>query len=126
MPDLVALQAQYRADGLVIVGADGGWEGDTPQVVRSFLATFSPAINYQIIMADSALIQAYGGIPYIPSTFIIDRQNLIRKNYVGTQSRSTLEKQIIPLLYGSTCLACSRSRKPDDLLLACQCPNVHA
>jgi hypothetical protein len=60
-------------------------------------------------MANSAVQQAYGGIQYIPTTFIIDRQNLIRKKYVGTQSRSTFESQIIPLLYCNTCLGCQRS-----------------
>ena len=100
MPDFVAMQDKYREDGLVIVGADTGWSGDTAAVVQSFLATWTPTINYQIVMANSALMTAYGGISGIPTTFIIDRQNIIRKKYVGTQSRSTFEKQIIPLLYG--------------------------
>ena len=97
MPDLVAMQDQYRADGLVVVGADTGWSGDTAQVVQSFLATFTPTINYQVVMASAAMMQAYGGIVAIPKTFIIDRQNIIRKRYLGTQTRSTLERQIIPL-----------------------------
>ena len=109
MPDLVALQDKYRADGLVIVGADVSWSGDITQTVRDFLATWTPAINYQIVMSTSGTEAAYGGMDYIPTTFIIDRQNIIRKKYVGTQSGSTLEKQIIPLLYCSTCLACQRS-----------------
>jgi thiol-disulfide isomerase/thioredoxin len=102
IPDLVALQAKYRADGLVVVGAD---VSDSAQDVRTFLATNSPAINYQIVMSNDATDAAYGGIAYIPDTFIIDRRNLIRKEYVGTQSGSTLERQIIPLLYGDTRLA---------------------
>ena len=109
MPDFVALQDKYRADGLVIVGADTGWSGDTPAVVQSFLATWTPTINYQIVMANSALMTAYGGISGIPTTFIIDRQNIIRKKYVGTQSRNTFEQAIIPLLYGNTCLGCRKS-----------------
>jgi thiol-disulfide isomerase/thioredoxin len=109
MPDLVALQDMYRTDGLVVVGANGGWSGDTPAVVQSFLATWTPTINYPIVMANAAMVQAYGGIEYIPTTFIIDRQNLIRTNYVGTQTRSTLETQIIPLLYCNTRLACQRT-----------------
>ena len=109
MPDFVALQDKYRADGLVIVGADTGWSGDTAAVVQSFLATWTPALNYQIIMANAAMMQTYSGISAIRTTFIIDRQNLIRKKYVGTQSRSTFERQIIPLLYGNTRLACQRS-----------------
>jgi thiol-disulfide isomerase/thioredoxin len=109
MPDLVAMQALYRADGLVIVGADGGWSGDTSPVVQSFLATWTPTINYQIVMADASMVQAYGGVSAIPTTFIIDRQNIIRSQFVGTQTRSILERQIIPLLYSNTRLACQRS-----------------
>jgi thiol-disulfide isomerase/thioredoxin len=109
MPDLVALQDKYRADGLVIVGADVSWSGDTAQAVRTFLVTNTPALNYQVVMCTSATETAYGGIDAIPATFIIDRQNIIRKKYVGTQTRSTLEKQIIPLLFVNTCLGCQRS-----------------
>jgi thiol-disulfide isomerase/thioredoxin len=97
IPDLIALQDRYRADGLVIVGASV--EGD-PLAVQTFTET--TPVNYQLVMADGATEAAYGGTPYIPTTFVIDRQNIIRKKYVGTQSRSTFEKQIIPLLYGNT------------------------
>jgi thiol-disulfide isomerase/thioredoxin len=112
MPDLVALQAKYRTDGLVIVGADVSWSGDSAQAVQTFLGTFTPTLNYQVVMSTSATDTAYGGsdgIPAIPMTFIIDRQNLIRKQYLGTQPGSTLESQIIPLLYGNTQLTCQRS-----------------
>jgi thiol-disulfide isomerase/thioredoxin len=109
MPDLVALQDKYHADGLVIIGADVSWWGDSAQAVQSFLASYTPKINYQIVMSTPANETAYGGISAVPATFIIDRQNLIRKKYVGLQSRSTLEKQIIPLLYCNTRLACQRS-----------------
>jgi thiol-disulfide isomerase/thioredoxin len=109
MPDLVALQSKYRADGLAVVGADVSWSGENAQTVTSFMATFTPTINYQIVMSDAATDNAFGGIGGIPTTFIIDRQNIIRKKYVGTQVGSTLEKQIIPLLYGNACLGCQRS-----------------
>jgi thiol-disulfide isomerase/thioredoxin len=102
MPDLVALQEKYRADGLVVVGADTGWSGDTPAVVQDFLRTFAPTINYQVVMASPAMMQDFGDISAIPTTFIIDRDNLIRKKYVGTQTGATLEKQIIPMLYNNT------------------------
>ena len=109
MPDFVAMQDLYRADGLVIVGADVSWSGDTPQAVQNFLATFTPTINYQTVMSTAATEAAYGGIGAIPATFIIDRQNLIRRKFVGTQSRSTFEQAIIPLLYCNARLACQRS-----------------
>ena len=102
MPDIVALQDKYRADGLVVVGADTGWSGDTPAVVRNFLAAWTPAINYQVVMANVSMMNAYGGIDAIPTTFIIDRQNRIRRTFVGTQTQSSFEQAIIPLLYGNT------------------------
>jgi thiol-disulfide isomerase/thioredoxin len=109
MPDLVALQEQYRADGLVIVGMDVSGSGDTASSIRSFLASWTPAINYQIVMSTSATETDYGGIDAIPATFIIDRQNILRKQFIGTQSRNTLEQQVIPLLYGNARLGCRRS-----------------
>jgi thiol-disulfide isomerase/thioredoxin len=109
MPDLVALQEKYRADGLAVVGANVSWSGDSSATVASFLATFTPTINYRVVMSDVATDSLFGGIAAIPTTFIIDRQNLIQKKYVGTQSYSTLESQIIPLLYNRTQIGCQRS-----------------
>ena len=109
MPDLVALQNEYRADGLAIVGADVSWGYDTAQAVQTFMVTNAPPLNYQLVMSTLATETAYGGVNAIPATFIIDRQNVIRTQLVGNQSRSTLEQQIIPLLYCNTRLACERS-----------------
>jgi thiol-disulfide isomerase/thioredoxin len=103
IPDYVFLQNKYRADGLVIVGPS---VDNTSQEVITFMGTNNPALNYQVVMSSSATEAAYGGIQYIPTTFIIDRQNLIRKKYIGTQTRSTFEKAIIPLLYDNARLAC--------------------
>jgi thiol-disulfide isomerase/thioredoxin len=115
MPDLVALQDQYEADGLVIVGANVSWSGDTPQDVLSFLGSYTPTLNYPIVMSTADVEEAYNNIDAIPTTYVIDRDNLIRKQFIGTQSRSTLERQIIPLLYGKTRLAGQRSG--DQMLL---------
>jgi hypothetical protein len=57
-------------------------------------------------MSANEVEQAYGGIEAIPTTFLIDRQNVIRKRFVGTQPRGTLEQALLPLLYGR--LACQR------------------
>jgi hypothetical protein len=90
------LQDEYGADGLAIIGAT---IGDALADTIAFLSTNVPALNYQIIVSDNALAQAFGGISAIPTTFIIDRQNQIVMKYVGTQSRNTFESQIVPLLY---------------------------
>jgi thiol-disulfide isomerase/thioredoxin len=99
IPDLVALQEKYRTDGLVVLGANTGANGDTPAAVQTFLLSFSPSINYQVVMASLTMMQDFGGTSILPTTFIIDRQNLIQKKYVGSQGFETLQTQIIPLLY---------------------------
>jgi thiol-disulfide isomerase/thioredoxin len=109
MPDLVALQDKYRADGLVVLGADVSWSGENASTVLGFLAGFTPTVNYPVVMSDAATESQFGGINAIPTTFIIDRQNRIQKKYVGTQTFSTLEHQIIPLLYGNARIACQRT-----------------
>jgi thiol-disulfide isomerase/thioredoxin len=106
IPDYVYLQQKYGPDGLAIIGPS---VDDMVSDVRTFMATNSPPINYQLVMADYAMEQAYGGIDAIPTTFVIDRQNKIRKKYVGTRSRATFERAVIPLLYGNTCLNCRPS-----------------
>lgn len=49
----------------------------------------------------------YGGIPYIPSTFVIDRKNHIVETFVGTQTYATFEGAIKPLLYADLRIAAS-------------------
>jgi hypothetical protein len=76
--------------------------GDNDQVVRDFLATWTPAINYPVVMANNATFWAYGGVNSIPTTVVIDRQNRIRRRFVGSQSQSTFEYSVVPLLYANT------------------------
>jgi cytochrome c biogenesis protein CcmG/thiol:disulfide interchange protein DsbE len=99
MADLVGLQEKYRNSGLVVVGANVSWSDDTTAAVRSFLATHVPAINYPIIMSTNNLEEPYRGVREIPATFIIDRDNDIRRTIVGQPSRATLEHAITPLLF---------------------------
>jgi thiol-disulfide isomerase/thioredoxin len=99
MADLIALQNKYRSAGLVVVGANASWSGDTAQMVNSSLATNVPVVNYQMVMSTAALEKAYGGVDAVPTTFIIDRDNFIRKKIVWTQTAATLEHAILPLLF---------------------------
>jgi thiol-disulfide isomerase/thioredoxin len=101
IPDLVALQAKYGNDGLVVIGPNVSWSEDTVGDVIDFWYTFTPSINYEFLMSNTSMEAGFGYISLIPSTFVIDRQNLIQKKYVGTQSYSTLEKRILPLLYSN-------------------------
>jgi peroxiredoxin len=97
IPGYVKLQAKYLADGLVIVGVsmDDDAPG-RPAIVKKFMAQFG--INYTIVMADDSVLNAFGPIGAIPTTFIIDRDGRIRNRKVGAEPTAQYEKEILAVL----------------------------
>ena len=66
-----------------------------PAVVKSFINQLG--MNYPVVMGDAKIVQDFGGIQAIPTTFIIDRSGKIVARHVGFAPKETFEKQIIPL-----------------------------
>ena len=94
IPGYVALQNKYGKDGLVIIGVSldqGGTE-----VVKAFVEKFG--VNYQMVMGDEDIQQAFGGMDAIPTTFIIDRTGVIRVRKVGAEPAEDFEKRIVAAL----------------------------
>jgi peroxiredoxin len=92
--ELVGLQSQYRDRGLVVIGIsvnEGGAER-----IRSFVE--SSNLNYTILIADTAVKTAYGGIGKLPTNFIIDQEGNIYKEYTEYKGRHILELDIGKLL----------------------------
>ena len=83
IPGFVELQKQYGDKGLVIVGVSLDEQG--PEVVTPFMKQFS--INYPVVMGDAKIVQAFGGIRGIPTTFVIDRSGKIVSGHVGFAPR---------------------------------------
>ena len=94
IPGFIKLQNQYSASGLVVVGASVDSQG--PEVVKTFVT--QQGINYPIVMAHTKVVADYGGIKFIPTTFVIDRQGNIVQTYHGLHSAGTFESAIKPLL----------------------------
>jgi thiol-disulfide isomerase/thioredoxin len=94
IPGYVELQKKYGKDGLVIVGISLDQAG--PAVVEKFTKDFH--INYQIVMGDDDVVEAFGGVEGIPTTFIIDRAGNIRDRKVGAEATATYEKTLLTYL----------------------------
>jgi peroxiredoxin len=105
IPAFINLKNSYGADGLVVVGISVD-EGGT-QVVRNFIASYG--INYYVVMSSASVVQAYGGISAIPTTFIIDRQNRIMQKFVGARSEFVFAGEVLPLLYANLQLRIQRA-----------------
>ena len=94
IPGYVELQKQYGPAGLAIVGISLDRGG--PAVVKKFIA--EPKINYQIVMGDDQIAEAFGGVEAIPTTFIIDRHGTVRYRKVGTVAPEEFAAVLTPYL----------------------------
>jgi peroxiredoxin len=92
IPDLISLQDQYASKGLQIIGVGL----DRPDNVSSFVR--ENGVNYPVMVGDDDITQLYGGIPGIPTTFIIDKEGNISKRFEGFTDRAAFEAAIRKLL----------------------------
>ena len=94
IPEFIELYNKYMDKGLVIIGVSldrGNIEG---------LKTFcqNEGVNYPIAIGNDEVTASYGGIRYIPTTFIIDKNGNIVKKFIGYTSINVFEREIEKLL----------------------------
>lgn len=94
IPGYIALQKKYADQGLVILGVSMDQQG--ADVVKPFAENFG--INYPLFMGDAELADAFGGVEYLPTAFLIDRQGQIRHKKIGAMSHEEYEQLLKPLL----------------------------
>lgn len=94
IPGFVELQKQYGDKGLVVIGISLDEQGSA--VVKPFMKQFE--MNYPVVMGDAKIVQDFGGMEGLPTTFIIDRTGNIVASHVGYAPKETFEKEITPLL----------------------------
>jgi len=90
IPSFIKLQEDYK-DDVVVLGVSLDQGG--PRAVVPFAKQMK--INYPVVYGDGNVIQAYGGIRSIPTTFIIDKDFNIQRKYVGYTDHSVFEKDIL-------------------------------
>lgn len=94
IPGYAELQMKYGEQGLAIVGMSVDQDG--PDAVREFGRRYR--VNYALVMADEAVVGAFGGVEAIPTTFLIDRAGQIRDRKVGAEETAEYEKKVKALL----------------------------
>jgi cytochrome c biogenesis protein CcmG/thiol:disulfide interchange protein DsbE len=99
IPDFIALQTKYGAQGLQVVGVA---VSDEESAVKKFVNDIG--MNYPVLFGTPGVSAQYGGVESIPTTFVIDRDGRIRETFVGYRSADTFEAVIGPLLGGGKVL----------------------
>lgn len=93
IPGFIKLQERYRDQGLVILGV---YIDDNAESVRDFYREFK--MNYAVAAGDQRLVELYGGILGLPTTFLIGRDGRIYSKHAGATDVSVFEDEIKELL----------------------------
>ncbi len=78
IPELLELKKEFK-DQLEIVGMSE--DDDPPASVLKFAR--QKGMTYPIVMATQELIDAYGGVPALPTSFLIDTQGRVVQKHSG-------------------------------------------
>ncbi len=87
IPGFLDVYNQYKSKGLEIVGISLDQDGWKP--VKPFIERYR--ITYPVVVGDSQLADAYGGIDAIPTTFVIDKNGNITTRHIGYMDKKTFE-----------------------------------
>ena len=90
MPHLASIQERYHGDGLVVLGLSVDEGG--PAVVRRFAERLR--IHFRLALADEKLLDQYGPIRQIPTTFFINRRGEVVRRTVGYLDAETLDAYV--------------------------------
>ena len=94
IPDFIEVYNTYKSKGFEIIGIaldEEGWSKVAPYIEKV-------KMNYPVVLGSAKVVQQYGGIEGIPTTFIIDKNGYIADSQVGLLSKELLEKALKSLL----------------------------
>jgi thiol-disulfide isomerase/thioredoxin len=94
MPHLSAMQTRYEKRGLTVIGLSVDERG--PQEVKKFANQLG--VKFTLAMANDDVLDAYGPIRSIPTTFFINRKGDIVRRVVGYIDGETMEDYVKEIL----------------------------
>jgi thiol-disulfide isomerase/thioredoxin len=97
IPELIELASRYK-DQVEIVGIsmdDDDAPGDM-QKVQAFATKMG--MNYPVAMANKDLVQEYGGVPALPTTFVLNKEGRVVQKHIGLISSAVYDTEIKSLL----------------------------
>jgi len=95
MPDLVALQKRFGPRGFTVVGVSTD-DGVPLDRLRTFVT--EAGLNYPVLLAPAGAQANYGGVPALPTSFLIDRQGNVVSGLEGATNEAALAPEIEKLL----------------------------
>ncbi len=94
IPSLQKLQHKYSDKNFSVVAISLDQAG--PKKVKKLMKRYK--INYPVLMADRQVMEGFGGVAGVPTSFLVNRDGVVVKSYPGYMPYSALEKDIKAVL----------------------------
>ena len=95
MPGYQKLLDRYGPRGFAVVGLKSNIMMDTQDPVK-FAKEIG--VQYPLAAASADVVQKFGGIQGLPTTFVYDRQGILRDKVIGFEYTQHFEQDLKPLL----------------------------
>ena len=93
IPELLELKKEYK-DRLEIVGISE--DDDPPEGVLKFMR--KQGMTYPVVMSTPEIIDSYGGVPALPTSFLIDTEGRVVQKHSGLYPIESYDREIRALL----------------------------
>lgn len=93
VPALMSLQEEYGDAGFTVVAisVDNDQENVLDFIKKS-------QVNYPVLMFNRQVVADFGGIPGLPTTFMVDKNDKVLKKYPGMVPHALLEREVKSML----------------------------
>ncbi len=92
LPDIIALQKEFPETEFVIIGIAIERAQDPVTTVKNFMKKNN--MDYQMIIGNQEIADAYGGITSVPTTFIIRKDFTLSEQLIGMRSKADFEAAV--------------------------------
>jgi len=96
LPDLVQISKDFSDKNVKLLGISTDRGADAADAVASFVREHG--IPYQNLISNEQLEEAFGNIPAIPTSFLINSDGKIVQTFVGGRSKEFFSEAITALL----------------------------
>ncbi len=93
VPALMSLQKEYGEGDFTVVAISVDERLDN---VQSFIS--QNEINYPVLLFNRQVVSDFGGIPGLPTTFMVDKEDNVLKKYPGLVPHALLEREVKRML----------------------------
>jgi thiol-disulfide isomerase/thioredoxin len=95
MPGYQKLLDRYGSRGFAVVGLKSNIMMDTEDPTK-FAKEIG--VHYPLVVASADIVQKFGGVEGLPTTFVYDRQGILRKKVIGFEYTENFESVLKTLL----------------------------